>query len=88
MVDGLKDLLVQLLGIRAVEGHLHQNKGICQTLHSNTNGSVAHVGGAGFLDRVVVDVDNLVEVAANNLLVGSVAVKYGEHQPWRSRATS
>lgn len=38
------NLLVELSGIRAVERHSHQNKGVGKTLNSDADGAVAVVG--------------------------------------------
>mmetsp|Transcript_20190 Transcript_20190/g.56240 ORF Transcript_20190/g.56240 Transcript_20190/m.56240 type:complete len:301 (+) Transcript_20190:1449-2351(+) len=65
IVDALKHLPVQLLGLRAVEGHAHEDESICQALAADADGAVAEVGAACGLDRVVVDVDDLVQVAGH-----------------------
>ncbi|KAI6757641.1 hypothetical protein HG531_003466 [Fusarium graminearum] len=67
VVDGLEDLLVQLTSLRRLKGHAEGKKGISETLHTKTNGSVTHVAVTSLLDRVVVDVDDLVQIADNNL---------------------
>ena len=44
---------------------MHEQVG--EPLDANTNRAVAHVGSARLLDRVVVDVDDVVEVAGDDL---------------------
>lgn len=44
VINGLKNLLVQVLGLRTFKGVSHQNESICQTLHTNANGTMASVG--------------------------------------------
>ena len=58
-VDGLKDLLVELLRLVAVKGQAQQQERVSEALHADANGAVAHVGVARRLHRVVVDVDDL-----------------------------
>ena len=43
VVDGLKDLDVEQLGLLAFEWVTHKNKGVSQTLHSDSNWPVALV---------------------------------------------
>lgn len=45
----------------------HEDEGISKALHPNANGSVPHVGTLCLLHRVVVDVDDLVEVPCHHL---------------------
>jgi hypothetical protein len=66
-VHALKDLLVQALGAVAVERHAQLDKGVRETLHTDTDGPVAEVGLLGLGHGVVVDVDNLVKVLGDNL---------------------
>ena len=44
IVDGLKYLFVQKPCFLAIEGMSHEDEGVCQALHSNTNGTVSKVG--------------------------------------------
>lgn len=43
VVDGLKDLDVEQLGFVTLEREAHQDEGISQSLHADTNGPVAFV---------------------------------------------
>ena len=74
------DLLVEQLGLGALKGEAHQHKRIRKSLHTKTNGTMSvrsgwsesmsarpHVGVAGLLAWVVVDVNDLVEVARGDL---------------------
>jgi hypothetical protein len=67
VIDGLKDLLVELSGLGGLEGHAKSKESIGKTLDTKTDGSVTHVAVASLLHRVVVDIDDLVQVADNNL---------------------
>ena len=49
----------------AVKGHSHQKKRVGESLAANADGTVPQVGLLGRLDRVVVDVDDAVEVAGH-----------------------
>mmetsp|Transcript_85769 Transcript_85769/g.191778 ORF Transcript_85769/g.191778 Transcript_85769/m.191778 type:complete len:753 (-) Transcript_85769:7-2265(-) len=62
-VNGLEDILVQLLRAVALEGQAHDHEGVGKALDTKSDGSVPHVGAPGLLDGVVVAVDDLVEVA-------------------------
>ena len=44
IVDGLKDLDVETFGFRAVKGMPHKDERVRQSLHSDANGAVSHVG--------------------------------------------
>ncbi|KAI6763085.1 hypothetical protein HG530_009065 [Fusarium avenaceum] len=67
VVDGLKDLLVELSSLWRLEGHAQSKESISKTLYTKTDRSVTHVAVASLLHRVVVDIDDLVQVADNNL---------------------
>mmetsp|Transcript_15039 Transcript_15039/g.28222 ORF Transcript_15039/g.28222 Transcript_15039/m.28222 type:complete len:233 (+) Transcript_15039:334-1032(+) len=43
VVDRLKDVLVELLRLCALEGQLHDKEGVGEALHAETHGPVAHV---------------------------------------------
>ncbi len=66
-LHAVKGLPIEDLGLRAVEGHAHLHEHIGKALHANANGPVPHVGALGVLDRVVVDVNDLVQVPGDNL---------------------
>lgn len=67
VVDRLEDLDVQLLRLRGVKRHAQGHEGVCESLHTDADGAVAHVRGPGLLDGVVVHIDDLVEIVRNNL---------------------
>lgn len=67
VVDGLGELDVELASGGRVERHAKRLEGVGETLNSDTDGSVAHVAVASFLDGVVVDVDDLVQIAGDDL---------------------
>ena len=54
-------------GLWVLEAHLHHLQRISEALHTYPDRPVLHVGGAGLLDRVVVSVDDLVEVFGDTL---------------------
>jgi len=66
-VNGLEDLLVQLFGCGTFEGESEEEEGVSKTLDSNTDGAVSQVGSFCFRDWVVVDVNDLVQVAGDDL---------------------
>ena len=43
-VDRLENLSVQLLRLGGVEGHAEEDENVRETLHTETDGAVAHVG--------------------------------------------
>ena len=53
VVDGLEDLDVELLGLGSVEGHSKDHEGIGESLHSDSDGSVSHVGVSSLDDGVL-----------------------------------
>lgn len=67
MVDGLKDLLVQLSSLRRLERHAQSKESIGKTLDTDTNGSVSHVAVASFRNGVVVHINDPVQVANDSL---------------------
>lgn len=67
MVDRFEDPNVKLLGLGRVEGHAKSKEGICQALDTDADGTMAHVAVVSFFDRIVIDVDDLVQVANNRL---------------------
>ncbi|KAH3685491.1 hypothetical protein WICPIJ_003538 [Wickerhamomyces pijperi] len=67
VVDGLEDLNVQLLGLFRFERQSQDHESIGQTLDTQGNWSVSHVGSSGFWDRVVVTVNDSVQVLGDNL---------------------
>ena len=67
MVDRLEDLDIESLGLGRVKGHVEGHEGIGKTLYTDSDGSVSEVRVLGLDDRVVVDVDDAVEVEGDNL---------------------
>ena len=67
MVNGLKDLDVEVLGSCGVEGHAEHHESICKALHTNSDRSMTHVGLPRFRDWVVIDIDNAIQVVCDNL---------------------
>jgi hypothetical protein len=67
MVDGLEDLQVELTSGRSIKGHTQGHKGISETLNTESDRSVTHVRVLGFLNGVIVDVDDLVQVLGYDL---------------------
>ena len=66
MVESLEDLNVEFLGSCGVERHAKHHESICETLHADSDWPVAHVGLPRFGDRVVIDVDNSIQVVGDN----------------------
>lgn len=50
VINGLKDVLVEALGLGALERVPHQDEGVGQALHADANGTVAPVGAFGLRD--------------------------------------
>ena len=69
-VDGFKNVLVQGTCLFGREGVTQHDKGIGQSLNAQAHRTVAHVGVARFGYRVVIAVNNLVQVLGH--LVGDV----------------
>jgi hypothetical protein len=67
VVDSLEDLLVELSSLGRLERHAQGKESIGKTLDTETNRSVTHVAVASLLDRVVVHIDDLVQVTDNDL---------------------
>ncbi len=67
VVDGLEHLAVQLARLGRLERHAQGQEGVGQALDADADGAVAHVAVAGLGDGVVVDVDDAVEVAHDDL---------------------
>jgi len=67
MVNGLENLDIELFGFGRIKGHAKCHEGICETLHTNTDGAMAEVRTASFRDWVVVDVDDAVQVVSDDL---------------------
>src|SRR5690242_18678436 len=67
MVDGLEDLDVKLLGLRGLKRQAKSKESISKALNTETNGPVTEVAAACLLNWVVVDFDDLVEVAGADL---------------------
>ena len=70
--------LVELLGLGAVEGEAEEDEGVGHALHAEADGPVAHVAVARRFYRVLVDVDDLVEVARHARRDGGELVEVEE----------
>lgn len=88
VVDGLEDLLVKLLGVWSIEGQAKDHEGVGETLNTDTNGTVAHVGLASLGNGVVVDVNDSVQVEGDDLGDGvellEVVLLVGGDEGWES----
>lgn len=67
VVDRLEDLEVELARFGRVERETESHEGVGESLDSDADGAVAHVGVLGLLDGVVVYVDDAVEVERDDL---------------------
>mmetsp|Transcript_72697 Transcript_72697/g.210465 ORF Transcript_72697/g.210465 Transcript_72697/m.210465 type:complete len:386 (+) Transcript_72697:277-1434(+) len=63
----LEDVDVQLLCRRALERHPHEHEGVREALHAQPDGAVPHVGVLCLDDRIVVAVDDPVQILGDNL---------------------
>mmetsp|Transcript_1050 Transcript_1050/g.3271 ORF Transcript_1050/g.3271 Transcript_1050/m.3271 type:complete len:273 (-) Transcript_1050:81-899(-) len=79
MVDGLEDVLIQPLRLLTLEWVPHEDKCVSQALDTDTDGSMAKVGVLGLRNRIVVAVDDPVEVLGNHLghIAQSGMIKFG-----------
>lgn len=66
MVDSLEDFDVQVLCLRRIKRHAKSHEGISKTLDSQTYRTMAHVRTTSFWDRVVIDVDDTVQVVGDH----------------------
>jgi hypothetical protein len=62
VVYGFEDVFVQPLSSFALERKAQHEKGVCKTLNSKSDWTVAHVGVAGLNDWIIVAIDNFVEI--------------------------
>src|SRR5688500_5130561 len=67
-VDGLKNLGIHLARILTLKRVTHEYKGVGKSLYSQSDRAVTHVAVARLRDRVIVAVDDLIEVECS--LVG------------------
>ena len=67
VIDSFEDLEIELSSLRRVERHSERHEGVGESLHSDTDRSVSHVGVFSFFDGVVVDVDNSIEIERDDL---------------------
>lgn len=70
MIDGLEYLLVEVCRLGAVERQTQSHERVGETLDTNANWAMAHVGLAGLGDRVVIHVDDAVEIECDDLADG------------------
>jgi prophage tail gpP-like protein len=66
IVDRLEDMDVELFGLGRVEWHAQSHEGVGKTLHADTDGTVTEVGTTGLRSRVVVDVDDTVQIVCHD----------------------
>jgi hypothetical protein len=66
VIDGLEALKVEMLGLSQVEGYPQYHEGLVQSLDTNTNGPAAHIALVSLGNRVVVDVNGMVEVEGDD----------------------
>ena len=66
VVDGLEDLLGQIFCSRVLEGNSEDLEAVGEALHSNSDGTVAHVRVLSLWDRVMVSVDYTVQILGNS----------------------
>lgn len=67
VVYGLEDLLVELTCLRGFKRHTESHEGVRKTIHTKTNRAVTHVREARLRDRVIVAVNDTVEVNGDDL---------------------
>lgn len=67
MVDGFEDLYIELFRLRRVEGHMENHESVSETLHTDTNRTVSEVRTAGFRDRIVIDINDPIQVECDGL---------------------
>lgn len=67
MVDRFEDLFIQLLCFWGVEWETKGEECVCETLNTETDGSVSHIALSGFGDGVMIDFDDFVEVSGQDL---------------------
>jgi len=67
MVDSLENFLIELVSPLIFEGNLEHHKCICQTLDADTYRSMSLVGVTRLLTRVVVVINDLIEVSGDHL---------------------
>src|SRR5690348_15452675 len=65
-VDGFKNISVQSTSFLAVEWHTQHDECIGQTLHTKSDRTVTHVRLASFFNRIIVDIDYLIQVSRSN----------------------
>ena len=66
-INGLKNLAVQRSRFFGLEGITHGDKDIRQTLDPNPDGTMPEIGIAGLGNRVIIDINDPVEVTRNRL---------------------
>jgi len=67
VINGLEYLNIEQLGFRRVERHLQGHEGVGETLDTNTNRTMAHVGLAGLWNGIVVHIDDTIQVESDCL---------------------
>jgi hypothetical protein len=67
VIDSLEYLDVELFSALGLERKSQSHESVGESLNTNTDGAMTHVGTTGFRDWVVVDVDDSIEVESYNL---------------------
>jgi hypothetical protein len=67
MINGLENLNVKMLGLGRVEREAQSQESVCETLDTNGNRSVAEVALASLRHRIVIDIDDFVQVLDDHL---------------------
>mmetsp|Transcript_12764 Transcript_12764/g.23829 ORF Transcript_12764/g.23829 Transcript_12764/m.23829 type:complete len:351 (-) Transcript_12764:99-1151(-) len=66
VVNGLENVPIQSSCLGRIKRKLEHGKGVSESLHSQSNGTVSHVGVARFWDGIKVTINDLVEIARQN----------------------
>ena len=67
MVDSLEYLNVELLGCKGIECHAQCHESISEALDADSDRAVTHVGATGLGDRIIVDINDTIEVEGDDL---------------------
>ena len=90
MVNCFEDLDVEFLGFRRFERQAEGEECISETLDTKTNRPVPEIAAACFLDRVMVDLNDLVEIDGDSLndfmeLLEVILAALGVHESRKSK---
>src|SRR5258706_12091253 len=67
MIDRFKNLDIQFLRGERFKWHVQRHECICKALNTEPNGTVAHIRPARLRDRVIVTVDDAIQVECDDL---------------------